>query len=85
MELNKKLEKFILYSIEIIFILIITFLTIESIFKTCLILPGEITNYLNDNPIIHIITILITISIFTILNLLLLFLFLLCIFLDFYG
>ncbi len=68
MELNKKLEKFILYSIEIIFILIITFLTIESIFKTCLILPGEITNYLNDNPIIHIITILITISIFTILN-----------------
>ena len=68
MEINKKIEKFIIYMVEIIFILILSFLTIESIFKTCTISSDEITSYLYDNPIIHIITISLTILIFMVIN-----------------
>lgn len=68
MEINKKLEKIIIYAVEIIFILILSFLTIESIFKTCTISTDEVTSYLNDNPIIHIVTISITIFIFMFIN-----------------
>ena len=68
MEINKKLEKFIIYAIEIIFILILSFLTVESIFKTCTMDIKEVTSYLNDNPIIHIITISATICIFMLIN-----------------
>lgn len=68
MKLNKKIEKFIIYAVEIIFIFILSFLTIESIFKTCYINKNEITSYLYDNPIIHIITISMTILIFMYIN-----------------
>lgn len=68
MQINKKIEKFMIYAIEIIFILILSFLTIESIFKTCTISNDEVTSYCYDNPIIHIITISITILIFMFIN-----------------
>lgn len=62
--MNKKVEKFLIYIIEIICILILSFLTVESIFKTCSINGKETTSYLLDNPLIHIITICMTILIF---------------------
>lgn len=66
--MNKKIEKILVYAIEIIFILLLCFLTIESIFKTCKIVSGEVTKYLWDNPFIHIVTISITIGIFILIN-----------------
>ena len=68
MNLNNKVMKFAINTIKIIFIIIILFLTCESIFKTCLIEKAEITSYLNDNPFIHIVTISIVIGIFILIN-----------------
>lgn len=68
MNLNNKVMKFAMNTIKIIFIIIILFLTSESIFKTCLIEKAEITSYLNDNPFIHIVTISIVIGIFILIN-----------------
>ena len=67
-EINKKIEKIIIYAVEIIFIFILSFLTIESMFRSCSITSSETTTYLFDNPIIHIITISITIFIFSKIN-----------------
>ncbi len=68
LEANKKIEKFIIYAVEVIFILILSFFTIESIFKTCSISTNEVTTYLYDNPFIHISTISLTILLFTCIN-----------------
>lgn len=68
MNITKKLSKIIIYIIEIIFILILSFLFVISIFQTSSVVMGEITKYLFDNPIIHIIAISITIAIFILIN-----------------
>lgn len=66
--MKQKIEKILIYVIEIIFILILSFLTIESIFKTCTIDNREITSYEYDHPIVHVITVGITILIFMFIN-----------------
>lgn len=66
--MNKKIGKILIYTIQIIFILLLCFLTIESVFKTTKLVTGEKTEYLWDNPIIHIITISLTIGVFILVN-----------------
>ena len=57
MDVNKKIENFIKKFIQIIAIIILGFLTVTSIFKTSYMDKAEITTYMNDNPIIHIVAI----------------------------
>lgn len=62
-EWRKNLERFITYSINIIFFLIIGLLTLFSIFETTYIEKEELSEYYKDNMIVHIIIILLIIII----------------------
>lgn len=62
MDVNKKIENFIKKVIQIIAIIILVFLFITSIFQTSYMDKTEITQYLPDNPIIHIVSICLVIG-----------------------
>ena len=62
MDVNKKIENFIKKLIQIIAIIILVFLFIISIFQTSYMDKTEITQYLPDNPIIHIVSICLVIG-----------------------
>ena len=66
--MNKKIEKVLIYIIQTIFILLLCFLTFESMFKTTKLVVGEKTRYLWDNPIIHIFAISLIIGLFILIN-----------------
>ncbi len=58
MDVNKKIESIIKKIVQVIAIIILLFLTIMSIIQTSYVDKTEITQYLSDNPIIHIISIM---------------------------
>lgn len=63
MNVNKKIENFIKKFVQIIAIILLVFLFITSIFGTAHVDSEEITTYLKDNPIVHIISICVILGI----------------------